>query len=53
MPSLLPPEKEAEIMKNLKHYSKRYDEEDEQLLMQVRAWCRARVAARVGWPYVD
>ncbi|GLI69794.1 hypothetical protein VaNZ11_014493 [Volvox africanus] len=37
MPSLLPPEKEAEIVKNLKQYSKRYDEEDEQLIMQADA----------------
>eukprot|EP00898_Chlorokybus_atmophyticus_P002542 jgi/Chlat1/3289/Chrsp22S03537 len=28
-PSLLPPEKEQEIIKNLKRYSKRYEEEDE------------------------
>ncbi len=32
LPSLLPPEKDSEIVKNLKMYSKRYDEEDEQLL---------------------
>jgi translation initiation factor 3 subunit B len=34
LPSLLPPEKDAEIVKNLKQYSKRYDEEDEALVMQ-------------------
>lgn len=32
LPSLLPPEKEAEIVKNLKQYTKRYDEEDEALV---------------------
>lgn len=37
MPSLLPAEKEAEIAKNLKQYTKRYDEEDEQLLQQADA----------------
>mmetsp|Transcript_40368 Transcript_40368/g.89637 ORF Transcript_40368/g.89637 Transcript_40368/m.89637 type:complete len:721 (+) Transcript_40368:71-2233(+) len=37
LPSLLPPEKEQEIQKNLKQYSKRYDEEDEALLMQADA----------------
>ncbi len=37
MPSLLPPEKEAEIARNLKTYSKKYDEEDEALLMQADA----------------
>jgi len=37
MPTLLSPEKEAEILKNLKSYSKRYDEEDEALLMQADA----------------
>jgi len=37
MQSLLPPEKEAEIVKNLKTYSKKYDEEDEALLMQADA----------------
>jgi hypothetical protein len=36
-PSLLPAEKEAEIVKNLKAYAKRYDEEDEALIMQVRS----------------
>jgi translation initiation factor 3 subunit B len=34
VPSLLPADKEAEILKNLKSYSKRYDEEDEALLQQ-------------------
>jgi len=33
-PSLLPAEKEQEIWKNLKKYSKRYDEEDEAILME-------------------
>jgi translation initiation factor 3 subunit B len=37
MQSLLPAEKEAEIVKNLKTYSKKYDEEDEALLMQADA----------------
>ncbi|KAF5831983.1 eukaryotic initiation factor [Dunaliella salina] len=37
LPSLLPPERDAEILKNLKQYSKRYDEEDEALLMQADA----------------
>ena len=37
LPSLLPPEKEAELAKSLRSYSKRYDEEDEQLLMQADA----------------
>lgn len=37
MPSLLPPEKDAEIARNLKAYSKRYDEEDEALLLQADA----------------
>ncbi|KAI8475850.1 MAG: eukaryotic initiation factor [Monoraphidium minutum] len=37
MPCLLPADKEAEIVKNLKAYSKRYDEEDEALLMQADA----------------
>uniref|UniRef100_A0A7R9YYS4 Eukaryotic translation initiation factor 3 subunit B n=1 Tax=Chlamydomonas euryale TaxID=1486919 RepID=A0A7R9YYS4_9CHLO len=32
LPSMLSAEKEAEIQKNLKSYSKRYDEEDENLL---------------------
>lgn len=32
LPSLLPPEKEAEIAKNLKSFAKRYEEEDEALL---------------------
>jgi hypothetical protein len=36
VPSLLPREKEEEIRKNLKEYSRRYDEEDEALLLQVR-----------------
>lgn len=36
VPSLLPKEKEEEIKKNLKEYSKRYEEEDEALLLQVR-----------------
>lgn len=41
LPSLLSAEKEAEIVKNLRTYTKRYDEEDEALLMQVRrALCR-------------
>ncbi len=44
MPSLLPPEKEAEIAKNLKAYSKRYDEEDEALLMQVGAQAKLQEA---------
>lgn len=35
VPSLLPKEKEEEIKKNLKEYSRRYDEEDEALLLQV------------------
>jgi translation initiation factor 3 subunit B len=35
VPSLLPREKEEEIRKNLKEYSRRYDEEDEALLLQV------------------
>jgi translation initiation factor 3 subunit B len=37
VPSLLPKEKEEEIKKNLKEYSKRYDEEDEALLLQADA----------------
>jgi hypothetical protein len=37
VPSLLPREKEEEIRKNLKEYSRRYDEEDEALLLQVCA----------------
>lgn len=37
LPSLLSAEKEAEIVKNLKAYSKKYDEEDEQLLLQADA----------------
>lgn len=37
MPSLLPPEKDAEIVKNLKQYSKKYEEEDEALVMQADA----------------
>lgn len=37
LPSLLPPEKEADIVKRLKEYSKRYEEEDEALLMQADA----------------
>lgn len=36
LPSLLPPEREAEITKNLRAYSKRYEEEDEAMLTQVR-----------------
>ena len=31
-PSLLPPEKERDIVKNLKTYAKRYEEDDELLL---------------------
>lgn len=41
VPSLLPREKEEEIRKGLKEYSRRYDEEDEALLLQVRALCAA------------
>ncbi|KAF8067212.1 R1 [Scenedesmus sp. PABB004] len=37
VPSLLPKEKEEEIKKNLKEYSRRYDEEDEALLLQADA----------------
>jgi translation initiation factor 3 subunit B len=37
MPPMLPPEREAELQRNLKAYSKRYDEEDEALLMQADA----------------
>lgn len=37
VPSLLSKEKEEEIKKNLKEYSRRYDEEDEQLLLQADA----------------
>lgn len=37
LPSLLPPEKDADIAKNLKAYAKKYDEEDEQLLQQADA----------------
>eukprot|EP00877_Chromochloris_zofingiensis_P000044 jgi/Chrzof1/1003/Cz01g36140.t1 len=37
MPSLLPPDKEAEIVKNLKVYGKRYEEEDEAITMQADA----------------
>lgn len=37
LPSLLPPEKEAEILKNLKSYTKRYEEEDETLVEQADA----------------
>lgn len=48
MPSLLPPEKEAEIAKNLKAYSKRYDEEDEALLMQVGARAAVQGKDREG-----
>lgn len=35
--SLVPEERDKEIQKNLKQYSKRYDEEDEQLIMQADA----------------
>lgn len=54
MPSLLPPEKEVEIAKNLKQYSKRYDEEDEQLIMQVRLarLLRGTFSASAEWTYV-
>jgi translation initiation factor 3 subunit B len=34
MPMMMPAEKEAEVVKNLKSYTKRYDEEDEQMLQQ-------------------
>lgn len=37
LPSLLPAEKEAEIVKNLKTYSRRYEEEDEALILQADA----------------
>uniref|UniRef100_A0A383V8L2 Eukaryotic translation initiation factor 3 subunit B n=2 Tax=Tetradesmus obliquus TaxID=3088 RepID=A0A383V8L2_TETOB len=37
VPSLLPREKEEEIRKGLKEYSRRYDEEDEALLLQADA----------------
>jgi translation initiation factor 3 subunit B len=36
-PTLLPAEKEAEVVRNLKAFSKRYDEEDEALLQQADA----------------
>lgn len=36
-PTLLTPEKQKAILKNLKHYSKKYDEEDEAILMQARS----------------
>ena len=35
LPSQLSADKEAEILKNLKVYTKKYDEEDEAMLMQV------------------
>lgn len=37
LPSLLPPEKEQEVAKNLKSYSKRYEEEDDRLIEQADA----------------
>jgi translation initiation factor 3 subunit B len=43
VPSLLPREKEEEIRKNLKEYSRRYDEEDEALLLQVRTVGHLRI----------
>lgn len=50
MPSLLPPEKEAEIARNLKQYSKRYEEEDEALLQEADAEVlQDRARARGEW----
>lgn len=50
LPSLLPPEKEADIIKKLKEYSKRYEEEDEALLMQADAdVVRERQRATSEW----
>eukprot|EP00798_Chlamydomonas_sp_ICE-L_P008193 gene8193-1455_t len=50
LPSLLPVDKEAEIAKNLKQYSKRYDEEDEALLMQADAdVLKERATAMQEW----
>lgn len=48
VPSLLPKEKEEEIKKNLKEYSKKYEEEDEALLLQV--WCQL---CCVAWHPLD
>lgn len=48
--SLLPPEKEAEIARNLRAYGKRYEEEDEALLMQADAdVLRERERLREEW----
>lgn len=44
-PSLLSEEKQKEIVKNLRKYSKRYEEEDEALLAQVRAAMAGQPAA--------
>lgn len=47
-PSLLPEEKQRDITKNLRRYSKRYEEEDEALLAQVRG-CRGVGAGAYAW----
>jgi len=48
--SLLPPEKEAEIARTLRAYGKRYEEEDEALLMQADAdVLRERERLREEW----
>eukprot|EP00983_Pelagomonas_calceolata_P101964 1158752-Pelagomonas_calceolata.AAC.4 len=48
LPSLLPPERDAEILKNLKQYSKRHGGKDKALLMQDRVLLMLTQAAHAG-----